>query len=226
MVSFKTYPNQKTWIDGNLVGKLKERDATYRHGKETRDSYMVNSGFGNSYSVNYQRSWQERRNRSGTKLENIFTDLRPANNLSIACIIQCPAEELPFADSSVDLMTAMSAFHWFDQTRLSHSAQLYCTADMEIEYGDCYHTLNTVCKIYAALLPYRNLCLGPSSVAFYKQSCDSIPYTEKECYKALLKKDPKRAPEDNEAHHKAHSPGTELLPMQLGPGPPGGEGRH
>ena len=23
MVSFKTYPNQKTWIDGSLVGKLK-----------------------------------------------------------------------------------------------------------------------------------------------------------------------------------------------------------
>lgn len=28
MVSFKTYPNQKTWIDGSLVWKLKERDAT------------------------------------------------------------------------------------------------------------------------------------------------------------------------------------------------------
>lgn len=101
---------------------------------------MVKSGFANSYSVNYHRSWEESRNRSGTKLENIFTDLTPANNLSIACIMQpqsvclsiiaslvsvyrqCPAEELPFPDSSVDLVTAMSAFHWFDQTRFLQEA--------------------------------------------------------------------------------------------------------
>lgn len=43
---------------------------------------------------------------------------------------------------------------------------------------------NSICvfvsQFYAALLPYRNLFLGPSSVAFYKQSYYSIRYTEKE----------------------------------------------
>ena len=41
MVSYKTYPNRKPWIDGSFVGKLKERDAAYKHGKVTRDNCMV-----------------------------------------------------------------------------------------------------------------------------------------------------------------------------------------
>ncbi|XP_029558132.1 putative methyltransferase DDB_G0268948 [Salmo trutta] len=142
---------------------------------------------------------------------------------------QCQAEELPFADSSVDLVTAMSAFHWFDRPRFLQEAHrilkakgclalLNYTMDMELDYGDCSHTLNTVCKeFYAALLPHRNPCLGPCSVALYKQSYSSIPYTEKEwqecmwvkksmtlsnymgmiesfsSYQALLKKDPEEA---------------------------------
>ncbi|CAB1347008.1 unnamed protein product, partial [Coregonus sp. 'balchen'] len=142
---------------------------------------------------------------------------------------QCRAEELPFADRSVDLVTAMSAFHWFDRPRFLQEAHrilkpkgclalLNYTMDMELHYGDCYHNLNTVCKeFYAALLPYRNPCLGPCSVALYKESYDSIPYTEKEwqecmlvkrsmslssyigmiesfsSYQALLKKDPEEA---------------------------------
>ncbi|XP_064817737.1 uncharacterized protein LOC135534844 [Oncorhynchus masou masou] len=70
---------------------------------------------------------------------------------------QCQAEELPFADSSVDLVTAMSAFHWFDRPRFLQEAHrilkakgclalLNYTMDMELDYGDCSHTLNTVCK--------------------------------------------------------------------------------
>uniref|UniRef100_A0A3B4YY36 Zgc:162780 n=1 Tax=Seriola lalandi dorsalis TaxID=1841481 RepID=A0A3B4YY36_SERLL len=71
---------------------------------------------------------------------------------------QCVAEELPFADSSVDLMTAMSAFHWFDRPRFLREAHrvlkprgclalLNYTIDMELSHPDCCsHTLNRVCK--------------------------------------------------------------------------------
>ncbi|XP_030642963.1 putative methyltransferase DDB_G0268948 [Chanos chanos] len=142
---------------------------------------------------------------------------------------ECPAEELPFLDGSVDLLTAMSAFHWFDRPRFLQEAHrvlkplgclalLNYTMDMELSYGNCSEALNQICKeFYAALLPYRNPCLGPSSRDLYKQAYDSIDYSVKEwqdsfwvrklvtlssyigmvesfsSYQALLKKDPEKA---------------------------------
>ncbi|AWP12840.1 putative methyltransferase DDB G0268948 isoform 4 [Scophthalmus maximus] len=69
---------------------------------------------------------------------------------------ECVAEELPFADSSVDLVTAMTAFHWFDRPRFLQEAHrvlkprgclalLSYTMDIELSYRDCCaHTLNQV----------------------------------------------------------------------------------
>ncbi|KAM9804495.1 uncharacterized protein ACB057_006354 [Neosynchiropus ocellatus] len=106
---------------------------------------------------------------------------------------QCVAEELPFADSSVDLVTAMVAFHWFDRQRFLQEADrvlkplgclalLSYTLEMEISYGDCCtETLNQVCKeFYAALRPYRNSCLGERSIDLYSAAYKSLPYPEKE----------------------------------------------
>lgn len=71
---------------------------------------------------------------------------------------QCPAEELPLADGSADLVSAMSAFHWFDRARFLQEAHrvlkpggclalLNYTMDMDLHYGDCCsHTLNLVCR--------------------------------------------------------------------------------
>lgn len=107
---------------------------------------------------------------------------------------QCPAENLPIGDSSVDLLTAMSAFHWFDRPHFLEEANrilkprgclalLNYTMDMELEYADCcYNTLNDVCKeFYAALMPYRSPHLGACSKELYRQTYEALPYTEKEC---------------------------------------------
>nr|XP_040057205.1 biotin biosynthesis bifunctional protein BioHC-like isoform X1 [Gasterosteus aculeatus aculeatus] len=71
---------------------------------------------------------------------------------------ECAAEQLPCADSSLDLVTAMSAFHWFDRPRFLQEAHrvlkprgclalLNYTIDMQLGYpGCCSHTLNQVCK--------------------------------------------------------------------------------
>ncbi|XP_030614382.1 putative methyltransferase DDB_G0268948 [Archocentrus centrarchus] len=106
---------------------------------------------------------------------------------------QCVAEELPFADSSVDLVTAMSAFHWFDRPRFLREvhrvlkphgclALLNYTIDMELSYPDCcLHSLNQVCKeFYAALHPYRSPHLGVSSIDLYREAYETIPYPDKE----------------------------------------------
>ncbi|XP_056146082.1 putative methyltransferase DDB_G0268948 [Lampris incognitus] len=106
---------------------------------------------------------------------------------------QCVAEELPFSDSSVDLVTAMSAFHWFERPRFLQEAHrvlkphgclalLNYTIDMKLNYsGCCSQELNQVCQeFYAALRPYRSPHLGHSSVELYRQALESIPYPDKE----------------------------------------------
>ncbi|XP_057192789.1 putative methyltransferase DDB_G0268948 isoform X1 [Triplophysa rosa] len=105
---------------------------------------------------------------------------------------ECPAEELPFEDGSIDLVTSMSAFHWFDHSPFLQEAHrvlkphgclalINYTMDMELSYGDCSEALNHICKeFYVALLPYRNAYLGPSSFHFYNQTYNSLQYPVKE----------------------------------------------
>ncbi|KAK2906296.1 putative methyltransferase DDB_G0268948 [Channa argus] len=106
---------------------------------------------------------------------------------------RCVAEELPFADNSVDLVTAMSAFHWFDRPRFLQEAHrvlnpngclalLNYTLSMELSYPDCsVDALNQVCKeLYAALNPYRSSHLGANSKDLYREAYESIPYPDKE----------------------------------------------
>ncbi|XP_069554964.1 putative methyltransferase DDB_G0268948 [Brachyistius frenatus] len=115
----------------------------------------------------------------------------------------CVAEELPFADSSVDLVTAMSAFHWFDRPRFLREAHrvlkprgclalVNYTIDMELSYPDCCsHSLNQVCKeFYAALKPYRSPHLGPSTIELYREAYESISYPDKEWQECMWDRRP------------------------------------
>uniref|UniRef100_A0A8C2E6X2 Zgc:162780 n=1 Tax=Cyprinus carpio TaxID=7962 RepID=A0A8C2E6X2_CYPCA len=95
----------------------------------------------------------------------VGTDISPAQlemgrkhvNIPNVSYRESPAEELPFEDGSVDLVTAMSAFHWFDHSRFLQEAHrvlkpngclavLNYTMDMELSYGDCSETLNHICN--------------------------------------------------------------------------------
>ncbi|XP_056286591.1 putative methyltransferase DDB_G0268948 [Pseudoliparis swirei] len=111
---------------------------------------------------------------------------------------RCVAEDLPFADGSADLVTAMSAFHWFDRPRFLQEAHrilkprgclalLNYTMDMRLSSPDrCSDSLNRVCnQFYAALHPYRSAKLGPSSIEFYREAHGSIPYPDKEWHECV-----------------------------------------
>ncbi|XP_049610289.1 putative methyltransferase DDB_G0268948 [Syngnathus scovelli] len=105
---------------------------------------------------------------------------------------QSPAEELPFESGQVDLLAAMTAAHWFEWPRFLKEAErvlkpngclalLSNTMDMELEYGDATSALNDICKeFYAALLPYKNPCLGTCSSQTYLEMFDSCPFPDKE----------------------------------------------
>ncbi|XP_023276083.1 probable S-adenosylmethionine-dependent methyltransferase CRG1 isoform X2 [Seriola lalandi dorsalis] len=88
---------------------------------------------------------------SPTQLEMALVRGFPAN----VSYKQCPAEELPFTSGEVDLVTAMTAAHWFDHQRFLQEADrvlrpggclalLSYTMDMELEYGDVSNTLNDI----------------------------------------------------------------------------------
>ena len=71
---------------------------------------------------------------------------------------QGPAEDLPFQDGSVDLLTAASAAHWFDQSRFLAEASrvlkprgcmaLLCFlhSSIRLHYQDCGERLSHIYK--------------------------------------------------------------------------------
>lgn len=76
---------------------------------------------------------------------------------------QSPAEQLPVDAGQADLLTAMTAAHWFDRQKFLLEADrvlrpggclalLSYTMDMELEHGDATGALNDICKEVITLL--------------------------------------------------------------------------
>ncbi|XP_034533313.1 putative methyltransferase DDB_G0268948 isoform X1 [Notolabrus celidotus] len=115
---------------------------------------------------------------------------------------QSPAEVLPFVSGEVDLVTAMTAAHWFNRMEFLLEADrvlrpggclalLSYTMDMELEYKDQSDMLNKICKeFYAALLPFRDPYIGSSSKKIYLDMFESCSYTDKEWNECLRIKNP------------------------------------
>lgn len=93
---------------------------------------------------------------------------------------QSPAEDLPFESGTVDLITAMTAAHWFDRPRFFKEADrvlkpggclalLSSSLDMELEYGDVSDKLKDICKeVRPATLTKANSIsvLGQCTITF------------------------------------------------------------
>lgn len=86
---------------------------------------------------------------------------------SLAPCSVCPAEELPFQDASVDVLTSFTAAHWFDFAKFMREAERVVkpggcvaistyTADMSLRYGDCSEKLT---KIFREV-SWENLRMG------------------------------------------------------------------
>uniref|UniRef100_H3C4F6 Si:ch211-93g23.2 n=1 Tax=Tetraodon nigroviridis TaxID=99883 RepID=H3C4F6_TETNG len=130
---------------------------------------------------------------SPAQLEMALTEDNPPN----VSFRQGPAEELPFGAGEVDLVTAMTAAHWFERQKFLAEADrvlrpggclalLSYSMDMELDYGEVSHQLNLICKeLYAALLPFRDPYLGPRTAKIYTDMFDSCSYPDKEWNECL-----------------------------------------
>lgn len=109
------------------------------------------------------------------------------------------AEELPFPDGSVDLLTAASAAHWFDQSRFLAEASrvlkprgciaLFGYTDIfTLHYGDCGDRLTNIYEeVRIALQPYAstqvNVCRSKLQDLY-----TAIPYPDKERVESIPEK--------------------------------------
>lgn len=101
------------------------------------------------------------------------------------------AEELPFPDASVDLLTAASAAHWFDAERFVKEAQRVlkphgCLAlfgyndNMKMHHESCGDRLNIIYEeLKQELLPYTSTKITGASTKL-KDLFEVIPFPDKE----------------------------------------------
>ncbi|XP_068602504.1 uncharacterized protein [Brachionichthys hirsutus] len=114
---------------------------------------------------------------------------------------QCVAEQLPFSGSSLDLVTSMSAFHWFNRPRFLQEVHrvlkpggclfLVCfNNNMELNFPNCCSdTLSQISKEFSEeIKSYRCLHVGICPRNSYKEAYDSILYPEKEWHDCVLVK--------------------------------------
>ncbi|TSQ01542.1 hypothetical protein Baya_11118 [Bagarius yarrelli] len=102
-----------------------------------------------------------------------------------------PAEEVPFPDGSVDLLTAASAAHWFDTDRFLVEAArvlkphgcialLGYTDEFNLHYGSCGDKLINICaEVKKVIKPYaspRVLIANSRLQALF----EAIPFPDKE----------------------------------------------
>ncbi|XP_065269857.1 putative methyltransferase DDB_G0268948 [Emys orbicularis] len=111
----------------------------------------------------------------------------------------CPAEELPFEDGSVDLITAFTAAHWFDMPRFMKEvdrvlkphgfvALITYTTDFSMHYKDCSERLTEIfTETQDLLLKYGDEKLN-LVIAGYKEVFESVPFPDTKRVTQILDK--------------------------------------
>ncbi|KAL7881307.1 hypothetical protein AOLI_G00081550 [Acnodon oligacanthus] len=101
------------------------------------------------------------------------------------------AENLPFPDGSVDLLTAASAAHWFDHERFLKEAArvlkphgcmalLGYTAQFRLHYGSCGDRLDNIfSEVLKVLLPYYSSRIAVADSKL-QDLYEAIPFPDKE----------------------------------------------
>ncbi|XP_033921427.1 putative methyltransferase DDB_G0268948 [Melopsittacus undulatus] len=103
----------------------------------------------------------------------------------------CPAEELPFKDASVDLLTSFTAAHWFDTDGFMREVQRVVrpggcvaistyTLDMRLRYGECSENLTQGFREFWDLLLKHSHHRIKLVLEDYKEIFEALPFPDKQ----------------------------------------------
>ncbi|XP_067404798.1 putative methyltransferase DDB_G0268948 [Emydura macquarii macquarii] len=113
----------------------------------------------------------------------------------------CPAEDLPFEDGSVDLITAFTAAHWFDMPKFMkevdrvlkpHGCVALSTysADLSMHYKDCSERLTEIfTEIWNLLFEHADERVN-LVIAEYKEVFELLPFQDKQRVTQIIDKIP------------------------------------
>src|SRR3989338_6897131 len=87
-------------------------EAIYR-AVPSKDAHVLDVGCGTGLAASHLASYY--RDVVGTDKEKEMVETAAKNAVGNVRYILAPAEQLPFPDHSLDLITVAQAFHWFDQ---------------------------------------------------------------------------------------------------------------
>ncbi|NWI24478.1 GTOMC protein, partial [Sula dactylatra] len=117
-------------------------------------------------------------------------EARDAASLPNVSYLVCPAEELPFKDTSVDLLTSFTAAHWFDIEKFMREVNRVVkpggcvvistyTVDMSLCYGNCSQKLTKVFReSWDLLLKYSHNRIK-LVLEDYKEIFEALPFPDK-----------------------------------------------
>nr|XP_025976890.1 putative methyltransferase DDB_G0268948 isoform X1 [Dromaius novaehollandiae] len=102
----------------------------------------------------------------------------------------CPAEELPFEDGSVDLLTSFTAVHWFDIEKFMKEVNRVVkprgcvalstyTADMSLRYGHCSEKLTQIFRETTDLIFKYAHTRVKHVLEDYKEIFEALPFQDK-----------------------------------------------
>ncbi|KAM8806821.1 putative methyltransferase [Eudromia elegans] len=102
----------------------------------------------------------------------------------------CPAEELPFEDGSVDLLTSFTAAHWFDIEKFMKEVKRVLkprgcvalstyTVDMRLHYGNCSEKLTQIFGETRDLIFKYSHSRVKHVLEDYKEIFEALPFQDK-----------------------------------------------
>ncbi|NXM68745.1 TMT1 methyltransferase, partial [Serilophus lunatus] len=117
-------------------------------------------------------------------------EARDSTSVPNISYLVCPAEELPFQDGSVGVLTSFTAAHWFDIGRFMSEAQRVLrpggcvaistyTVDMSLRYGHCSQQLTRIFReCWDQILKYSHNRLK-FVLENYKEIFEALPFPDK-----------------------------------------------
>ncbi|NWX49057.1 TMT1 methyltransferase, partial [Steatornis caripensis] len=181
--------------------ELQQTILTYLQEKREKPAELVvDVGCGSGQGTRFLA--EHFRNVVGTDIsEAQIQEARDTPSMPNVSYLVCPAEELPFKDASVDLLTSFTAAHWFDIEKFMREVNRVVkpggcvavstyTVDVHLHYGNCTERLTKVFReSWDQLLKYSHNKIK-LVLEDYREIFEALPFPDKKRVTGIFDKIP------------------------------------